>query len=108
MADITYLPLPLVTPHFTHCHCRQGQHTNTWAMDITSLFAAMQQHDQLATMSFLNLTTFLRCTSLLKDDILQPQPHTVSVLVAPNILPPSINKFLAERVNISEDAVDVL
>ncbi|KAG1880155.1 hypothetical protein F4604DRAFT_1922835 [Suillus subluteus] len=59
---------------------RQALHLNARAMDITSLFAAMQQHHQLATMPFLDLTTFLRCTSLLKDDIIQPQPHTVSVL----------------------------
>ncbi|KIK35919.1 hypothetical protein CY34DRAFT_95289 [Suillus luteus UH-Slu-Lm8-n1] len=59
-------------------------------------------------MPFLDLMAFLRCASLLKDDILQPQPHTISVLIAPEILPPSINEFLAERFVISEDAVDVL
>jgi hypothetical protein len=65
-------------------------------MDISSVFAAMQQHEQLATMPFLDLTAFLWCTSLLKDDILQPQLHTVSVLIMPDILPPSVNEFLAE------------
>ncbi|KAG2152954.1 hypothetical protein DEU56DRAFT_850012, partial [Suillus clintonianus] len=77
-------------------------------MDIRSLFSAMQQHDQLAIMPFLDLTTFLRCASLLKDDILQSQPHTVSVLIAPDVLPPSVNEFLAERFAFSEDTVDVL
>ncbi|KAG1741031.1 hypothetical protein EDD22DRAFT_959108 [Suillus occidentalis] len=47
-------------------------------MDISSVFAAMQQHEQLVTMPFLDVMAFLRCASLLKDDILQPQPHTVS------------------------------
>lgn len=109
----------------THCHRRQALHTNTSPtsrllpalrpllsaraiMDISSVFAAMQQHEQLAAMPFLDLMAFLRCASLLKDDILQPQPHTISVLIAPEILPPSINEFLAERFVISEDAVDVL
>jgi hypothetical protein len=65
-------------------------------MDIGSVFTAMQQHEQLAAMSFLDLMAFLWCASLLKDDILQPQPRTVSVLIAPEILPPSVNEFLAE------------
>ncbi|KAG1812457.1 uncharacterized protein BJ212DRAFT_1483097 [Suillus subaureus] len=47
-------------------------------MDIGSVFAAMQQHEQLAAMPFLDLMAFLRCASLLKNNILQPQPHTVS------------------------------
>jgi hypothetical protein len=76
-------------------------------MDISSVFAAMQQHEQLVAMPFLDLMAFLRCASLLKDDILQPQPHTISVLIAPEILPPSINEFLAERFVISEDAHQV-
>ncbi|KAG1769694.1 WD40-repeat-containing domain protein [Suillus placidus] len=37
-----------------------------------------------------------------------PQPDTVSVVVAPEVLPPSINTFLTEKATLSEDAVDVL
>ncbi|KAG2366724.1 hypothetical protein BDR07DRAFT_1479946 [Suillus spraguei] len=55
-----------------------------------------------------HITPTATAESLLKDDIMQPQPHTISVLIVPDILPPSINEFLAERVAISEDAVDVL
>ncbi|KAG1724048.1 uncharacterized protein EDB91DRAFT_1087613 [Suillus paluster] len=103
---ITHPPFPPVT---SRLHPPLPPlHLNTRAMDITSLFAAMQQHHQLATMPFLDLTTFLRCTSLLKDDILQSQPHTVSVLIAPDVLPPSVNEFLAERFAFSKDTVDVL
>jgi hypothetical protein len=77
-------------------------------MDIGSIFAAMQQHAKLAAMPFLDFNLFLRCASQLKDDILQPQPHTISVLVAPEVLPPSINTFLAAQATLLEEAVDIL
>ncbi|KAG1722830.1 uncharacterized protein EDB91DRAFT_1034169, partial [Suillus paluster] len=44
----------------------------------------------------------------LKDDIIQPQPHTVSIMAAPNILPPSITNFLSDVVAISPESVDAL
>ncbi|KAG1764681.1 hypothetical protein EV702DRAFT_105775 [Suillus placidus] len=68
----------------------------------------MQWHTELAAMPFLDFNLFLRCASQLKDDILQPQPDTISVVVAPEVLPPSINTFLTEKATLSEDAVDVL
>lgn len=48
----------------------------------------------------LDLTRFIRRTHLLKDVILQPQPHKV--------IPPSITTFLSRSFNISVDAVDYL
>ncbi|KIJ05355.1 hypothetical protein PAXINDRAFT_21371 [Paxillus involutus ATCC 200175] len=63
--------------------------------DVVHVFSAMQHHPELATMTYLNLHTFIRCASHLKDDILQPQPHTVFVIVAPAVLPLSITGILA-------------
>jgi hypothetical protein len=77
-------------------------------MDVRSIFAAMQQHAELAAMPFLDFNLSPHCASQLKDNILQPQPHTISILVAPEVLPPSINTFLAVLATLSEDAVDVL
>ncbi|KAG2117880.1 uncharacterized protein F5147DRAFT_566783 [Suillus discolor] len=68
----------------------------------------MQQHSELITMSYIDLGQFLRCASLLKDDIIQPQPYTVSITAAPDILPPSITNFLSDVVAISPKAVDAL
>jgi len=45
---------------------------------------------------------------MLKDDILLPQPHTVSVTSAPDVLPPSITEFISTSFDISQDAVGVL
>ncbi|KAG1873259.1 hypothetical protein C8R48DRAFT_593873, partial [Suillus tomentosus] len=44
----------------------------------------------------------------LKDDILQPQPHTKPVTIAPEVIPPSITTFLSQSFNISVDTVDHL
>ncbi|KAG2029612.1 hypothetical protein BDR03DRAFT_880340, partial [Suillus americanus] len=46
--------------------------------------------------------------SLLKDDILQPQPQRISVSCAPDVLPDSVMKFLATSLDMSSDAVDNL
>jgi len=78
------------------------------ATDISTLFAAVQHHDELADISLLDLTRFIRRAYLLKDDILQPQPHTEPVSIAPEVLPPSITTFLSRSFNISVDAVDCL
>ncbi|KAG1760187.1 hypothetical protein EDD22DRAFT_902304 [Suillus occidentalis] len=76
-------------------------------MDVGSLFLAIRQHRELAAMSYINLGRFLRYASLLKDDIIQPQPHTISIMAAPDILPPSITSFLSV-VAISPESVDAL
>ncbi|KAG2742470.1 hypothetical protein P692DRAFT_20750466 [Suillus brevipes Sb2] len=59
-------------------------------------------------MPLLDLTRFIRRTHLLKDVILQPQPHTEPVTIAPEVIPPSITTFLSRSFNISVDAVDYL
>ncbi|KAG1803069.1 uncharacterized protein BJ212DRAFT_1285468, partial [Suillus subaureus] len=46
--------------------------------------------------------------SLLKDDVLQPQPQRIPVSHAPDVLPDSVTKFLATSLNMSSNAVDNL
>ncbi|KAG1766287.1 hypothetical protein EDD22DRAFT_878527 [Suillus occidentalis] len=77
-------------------------------MDVGSLFLAIRKHRELAAMSYIDLGRFLRYASLLKDDIIQPQPHTISIMAAPDILPPSITSFLPDVVAISPESVDAL
>ncbi|KAF8426821.1 hypothetical protein L210DRAFT_987136 [Boletus edulis BED1] len=75
---------------------------------IHSLLAAVEHHPAVASLPFSTLLTFLRCAHRLKDDILQPQPHSISVLCAPEVLPPSITHFLAAYLDISIDDIAIL
>ncbi|KAG6375794.1 hypothetical protein JVT61DRAFT_2647 [Boletus reticuloceps] len=75
---------------------------------IHSLLTAIEHHPVVASLPFSTLLTFLRCAHRLKDDILQPQPHSISVLCAPEVLPPSITCFLAAFLDISIDDIAIL
>ncbi|KAG2339706.1 hypothetical protein BDR05DRAFT_891416, partial [Suillus weaverae] len=46
--------------------------------------------------------------SLLKDNILQPQPQRISVAHAPYVLSDSVTTFLATSLDMSSNAVDTL
>ncbi|KAG2348656.1 hypothetical protein BDR05DRAFT_996027 [Suillus weaverae] len=59
-------------------------------------------------MSLLDLTRFIHCTHLLKDDICLPQPRTVPLNIASDTLPPAIITFLTQSFTISSDAVHYL
>ncbi|KAG2751907.1 hypothetical protein P692DRAFT_20871831 [Suillus brevipes Sb2] len=76
--------------------------------DISQLFASIREHPPLAHLSFNNFATFLRRASILKEDILQPQPYDVSIFCAPNVLPPSVTCFLVASLDMPPDVVDVL
>jgi hypothetical protein len=56
----------------------------------------------------IDLTRFIRCARLLKDDICLPQPHTVPVNVASGLLPPEVITFLAQLFAISYEAMHYL
>ena len=75
---------------------------------LADLFYSLAQHEDLANMHYADFTAFLRCARLLKDDILQPQPQSISHLDAPFLLPPSIATFLAQVSGLSPFAADNL
>ena len=78
-------------------------------MDVTTAsLGALGQHPELKALSYIEFARFLHCTSALKDDILQPQPHTISILTAPDVLPPIITEFLSDSFHVTHDAVDTL
>lgn len=77
-------------------------------MDVGALFDALRTHHELAQMSLFDLIRFIRRTHLLKDDICLPQPRTVPVNIAPDLLPPAIITFLAQSFTISSEAVHYL
>ncbi|KAG1803607.1 uncharacterized protein HD556DRAFT_1483302 [Suillus plorans] len=54
------------------------------------------------------LTSFLRRAKILKEDILQPQPHHVSIFCTPPFLPASVAGFLAASLDMPPEAVEVL
>ena len=75
---------------------------------IHSLLAAIGHHPEIDSLPFLTLLMFLRYAHHLKDDVLQPQPHFVSVTTAPKVLLPSIASFLSKVLGISLEATEVL
>ncbi|KAG1731337.1 uncharacterized protein EDB91DRAFT_1085097 [Suillus paluster] len=77
-------------------------------MDIASVFSALNHNPELKDLSCINFQRLLRCASALKDDVLQPQPHMVSVIAPPDILPPIITEFLSDLFHITLEAVDML
>ncbi|KIK44277.1 hypothetical protein CY34DRAFT_80297 [Suillus luteus UH-Slu-Lm8-n1] len=77
-------------------------------MDVISLLSGLCDDPELAGLPYLSLMRFIYTASLIKDDILLPQPHTVSTSLAPHCLPPSITEFLGESFGLSQRAVCVL
>ncbi|KAG2337042.1 hypothetical protein BDR05DRAFT_1063436 [Suillus weaverae] len=77
-------------------------------LDISSLLTSLQGHPTLARISLVDLVSFMRHLHLLKDDILQPQPHNVSIMHAPDVLLQSIVGFLVASLNLLPNVVDAL
>ncbi|KAG2335661.1 hypothetical protein BDR05DRAFT_953909 [Suillus weaverae] len=77
-------------------------------MDVGELFTAIKQHPILTYITYFDLVTFIRHASLLKDDILQPQPQCISVAHAPDVLSDSMTTFLATSLDMSSNAVNTL
>jgi hypothetical protein len=75
---------------------------------ILSFLAALEGHPTIVALPFSTLLTFFQCAHRLKDDILQPQPHFISVDTAPEVLPPAIMHFFASFLGIPIDAVAIL
>ncbi|KAG1823236.1 hypothetical protein EV424DRAFT_1538567 [Suillus variegatus] len=77
-------------------------------MDVGHLFNAIKKQPSLACITYVDLASFIRHASLLKNDILQPQPQHISVSHAPDVLPDSVTMFLATSLDMSSDTVDNL
>ncbi|KAN0075257.1 hypothetical protein V8E55_011280 [Tylopilus felleus] len=75
---------------------------------IGDLLSALSKHAELANMSYSALDIFIHCANQLKNDILLPQPQSISHLEPPLVLPPSIAGFLANVSGISPALVDCL
>ncbi|KAG1904180.1 uncharacterized protein F5891DRAFT_1184364 [Suillus fuscotomentosus] len=76
--------------------------------NIGSLFDSVLHHPLLADLPFNSFTSFLCRTKILKEDILQPQPHHVSIFCAPPFLPASVTGFLAASLDMPPETVKVL
>jgi hypothetical protein len=76
-------------------------------MALIHLLAMLQRHPNLQHLSLLDLATFIRLASLLKRDILQPQPlsqtHPDN---PPDVLPRSVSQFLSSAVGIPLDDME--
>ncbi|KAJ7325741.1 hypothetical protein DFH08DRAFT_816820 [Mycena albidolilacea] len=74
----------------------------------TALLAVLQlldQHPHLQHIQVLQLPKFLRLAALLKQDIGLAQPATLELDSAPDHLPQSVSKFLADATGVGSDAV---
>lgn len=61
-------------------------------MDVRTPFPALD-HPELQDLLYIAITRFLHCASMLKDNILLPQPHSIPVTTAPDVLPLGITDF---------------
>jgi hypothetical protein len=66
-------------------------------MDIGTSFTDLDlnHHSELQNLSYLALTCFLHCASMLKNDILLLQPHNISITTTSDVLPLGITEFLS-------------
>jgi hypothetical protein len=69
-------------------------------MQLVNILLALQRHESLRAITIDQLITFLNHCSLLKRDILLPQPHSQSANQAPFVLPPSVSAFLSKSTGI--------
>ncbi|KAG1869641.1 hypothetical protein F4604DRAFT_1584271 [Suillus subluteus] len=76
--------------------------------NIGSLFDSVHCHPLLTDLTFNSFTSFLCRAKILKEDILQPQPHHVSIFCMPPFLPASVTSFLAASLEMPPEAVGVL
>ncbi|KAJ7328303.1 hypothetical protein DFH08DRAFT_709808 [Mycena albidolilacea] len=70
-----------------------------------ALFTALRRDPDLQGISFLQLMTFTRLLSPLKNDIILCQPITVSTTDPPAFLPPSIISFVSEATGVPSSAI---
>ncbi|KAJ6629366.1 hypothetical protein B0H10DRAFT_2388478 [Mycena sp. CBHHK59/15] len=70
-----------------------------------ALFAALRRDPDLQGIYFLQLMTFTRLLSPLKNDITLCQPITVSTMDPPAFLAPSIISFVSEATGVPSSAI---
>ncbi|KAF8059881.1 hypothetical protein FPV67DRAFT_1453519 [Lyophyllum atratum] len=75
-------------------------------MSFIPALSQLGSHPILCGLTLDQVITFIRLTSSLKRDILQPQPlHQSDENHAPDILPPSVAEFLSRAVGIPSDCI---
>jgi hypothetical protein len=72
-------------------------------MDLEALLQALKDHENLQQLSLDKILTFITRASMLKRDIMQPQPLSVPIDVAPERLPPSVSQFLSNSLDLPPD-----
>jgi hypothetical protein len=80
--------------------------------EFLAVLTQLSTHSTLQNLTLSQILDFLSRVSLLKRDIMLAQPATQSTDVAPEVLPPLVQAFLAESVGIDleslPDAWDIL
>ncbi|KAJ7601708.1 hypothetical protein DFH06DRAFT_1276631 [Mycena polygramma] len=70
-----------------------------------ALLDSLARDPVLATLTFHQVTTFIRLLSLLKNDIILVQPYYIKTTEAPLVLPTNITSFVAQAIGIDPDSV---
>jgi hypothetical protein len=74
-------------------------------MDLKALLQLLRDHKTLQQLSLSTILSFISRASMLKHDIMQPQPLSVPTDMAPKCLPPSVSQFLGDSLMIRPDHV---
>jgi hypothetical protein len=74
-------------------------------MDLEALLQLLQDNGNLQQLSFDKILTLIMRPSLLKCDIMQPQPLSMPTDMAPQYLLPSVSHFLANSLDIQPEDV---
>ncbi|KAJ7757761.1 hypothetical protein DFH07DRAFT_958636 [Mycena maculata] len=74
-------------------------------MDFPAALRRDTENTDLKDVSLTQMMTFLRLLSVLKDDILLPQPIDISVHKPPLLLPPTIATFVSKATGIDSESI---
>jgi len=74
-------------------------------MDLNTLLLLLRDRDNLRQLPLDKVLSFITRASVLKRDIMQPQPSSVSIDMAPIYLPPSVSQFLGDSLDMPPDCV---
>jgi hypothetical protein len=74
-------------------------------MDLNALLLLLRDRDNLQQLPLDKVLSFIMRASVLKRDIMQPQPSSVLIDMAPTRLPPSVSQFLSDSLDLPPDCI---
>jgi hypothetical protein len=75
-------------------------------MDLNALLLLLKDRDNIQQLPLDKVLSFITRASVLKRDIMQPQPSSVLIDMAPERLSPSVSQFLSDSFNMPPDCIN--